>query len=179
MTRLVRRLRRDCRGSAAVELALVMPLLLVILFGSVELGNYFMNEHSLVKAVRDGARFAARQSFTNYTGCSGAPGGTVVADTKNVVMSGYLGGGTVLTPNIQSSDITLSVSCASRVNGQDMLGIYRSRFGATCNGAAANGCAQVVTVSANVTYLPILRVVGFTGVGLHLNASSQAAVTGI
>ena len=179
MIRPLRLLRRNCRGSAAVEMALVMPLLLVILFGSVELGNYFLNEHSLVKAVRDGARFAARQSFTNYTGCSGAPGGTVVADTKNVVMSGYLGGGTPLTPNISASNITLSVSCASSVNGQEMLGIYRSRFGSTCNGSTANGCAQVVTVSAQVNYLPILRVVGFTGIGVHLNASSQAAVTGI
>ena len=179
MIRPLRLLRHDCRGSAAVEMALVMPLLLVILFGSVELGNYFLNEHSLVKAVRDGARFAARQSFTNYTGCSGAPGGTVVADTKNVVMSGYLGGGTPLTPNISASNITLSVSCASSVNGQEMLGIYRSRFGSTCICSTANGCAQVVTVSAQVNYLPILRVVGFTGIGVHLNASSQAAVTGI
>jgi hypothetical protein len=30
-----------------------------------------------------------------------------------------------------------------------------------------------------VTYLPILSAFGFTGIGLHLNASSQAAVTGI
>src|SRR5689334_2010498 len=174
------RLLADRNGSAAVELAMVMPLLLVVLFGSVELGNYFMNEHSLVKAVRDGARFAARQSFTNYTGCSGAPGGTVVADTRNVVMNGYLTGGSgVLTPNIQASNITLTVSCVAQVNGQDMLGIYRSRFGATCNGSAANGCAQMVTVSAQLNYQPILRVFGFNGIGLHLNASSQAAVTGI
>ena len=45
-----------------------------------------------------------------------------------------------------------------------------------CPGASS---AQVVTVSAQVNYLPILRVVGFTGIGVHLNASSQAAVTGI
>jgi hypothetical protein len=179
MTRSARLLHLDCRGSAAVELALVLPLLLVILFGSVELGNYFMNEHSLVKAVRDGARFAARQSFTNYPACSGSPGGTVVADTKNVVMSGYLGGGSALTPNIKAADVALSVSCTSTANGQEMLGIYRSRFGSTCNGSTANGCAQVVTVSASVTYLPILSAFGFTGIGLHLNASSQAAVTGI
>ena len=53
-------LARDSRGAAAAEMALVLPLLLVILFGSLELGNYFMNEHTLIKAVRDGARFAGR-----------------------------------------------------------------------------------------------------------------------
>jgi len=177
--RVMGRLVRNSGGAAAVEMALVTPLLLVILFGCVELGNYFMNEHTLVKAVRDGARFAARQSFTNYTSCSGAPGGTVVADTRNVVMNGYLSGGSAITPNVASSDITLTVSCSSKVDGQDMLGIYRSRFGGTCNGAAANGCAQVVTVNATVPYRSVLGSFGFSGLGMSLNASSQAAVTGI
>lgn len=175
-----RRLLTNSYGAAAVEMALVAPLLLILMFGSVELGNYFMDEHTLIKAVRDGARFAARQNFTNYTGCSGAPGGTVVTDTQNVVMYGYTSGGTtVLTPNISGSDITLSVSCSDSVDGQDMLGIYRSRFGGTCDGATASGCAQVVTVTATVPYRSVLGSYGFSGLGLNLNASSQAAVTGI
>ena len=177
--RLALRLFRHCGGNAAVEMALVMPILLIILFGSVELGNYFMDEHMLVKAVRDGARFAARQSFTNYTACSGAPGGTVVSDTENVIMNGYLSGGSTITPNISASDITLSVSCTATADGQDMLGIYRSRFGSTCDGATANGCAQIVTVNATVPYRSVLGSLGFSGLGLNLNASSQAAVTGI
>jgi hypothetical protein len=160
-------------------MALVLPLLLVILFGSVELGNYFMDQHSLVKAVRDGARYAARQSFTYYPNCSGEPDAPVPDDTKNVVMSGYLGGGSDLTPNITASDITLSISCASTAGGEEMLGIYRSRFGGNCDGSTANGCAQTVTVSARVDYRPILSAFGFTGAGMHLNASSQAAVQGI
>lgn len=175
----LRRLARNDRGSAAAEMALVLPLLLIILFGSVELGNYFMNEHTLIKAVRDGSRFAARQNFTNYTACSGAPGGTVVDDTRNVVMNGYLSGGSTITPNISAGDITLSVSCSPSEDGQDMLGIYRSRFGGTCDGSTANGCAQVVTVSATVPYRSILGSFGFSGFGKTLNASSQAAVTGI
>jgi len=179
MNQLVR-LLRNRRGSAAVEMALVAPLLLVILFGSVELGNYFMDQHTLVKAVRDGARFAARQSFTYYTGCSGAPDtDNVVTPTQNVVMYGYTSGTTVLTPNISASDISLSVSCASTVDSQEMLGIYRSRFGGTCDGSTADGCAQVVTVTASVPYRSILGSFGFTGSGMSLNASSQAAVTGI
>jgi Flp pilus assembly protein TadG len=173
-------LARDTRGSAAAEMALVLPLLLIIMFGAAELGNYFMNEHSLVKAVRDGARFAARQSLTNYTMCSGSPGGSVVADTQNVVARGYLSGGTKITPNIDpATDVTVTVSCTATAGGEDMLGIYRSRFGNTCNGSTANGCAQVVVVSATVNYRPILAAFGFTGVGYNLNASSEAAVAGI
>jgi len=117
MIRLFHRLARNSSGAAAAEMALVTPLLLIIMFGSVELGNYFMNEHSLVKAVRDGARFAARQSFTSYPDCSTV--GTSAQDaTKNVVMYGYLSGSAVLTPNITTSDITVSTSCAASAGGQ-------------------------------------------------------------
>ena len=85
----LRRLASDTRASSAVEMALVTPFLLVLVCSFVEAGNFVMNEHGLVKAVRDGARFAARQDFSNYTGCSGQPGGTVVTDTQEVVIHGY------------------------------------------------------------------------------------------
>jgi Flp pilus assembly protein TadG len=168
MRRSIRLLRRNRRGSAAVEMALVMPFLLAIMFGSAELGNYFMNEHKLVKAVRDGARFAARRPFSDYPTCSTVTVG-LRDDTRNVVMNGYLSGGTTLTPNIQASNITVSTSCALTAGGQTMLGIYRNR---------TNG-AQIVTVSATVNYWPIIASFGFRGLGMTLNASSEAAVGGI
>jgi Flp pilus assembly protein TadG len=159
----------DRRAAAAAELAMVLPLLLMLMFSGLEAGNYFMNEHTLVKAVRNGARFAARQNFTNYTACSGSPGGTVVADTQNMVMNGYLSGGTIITPNIDASDIDVTTSCAATIDSQAMTGIY---FGRTDG-------AQVVTVQAVVDYRPVVGLLGFDSVGLKLNASSQAAVAGI
>ena len=165
------RLRKDQRGSAATEMALVMPLLLIIMFGSLELGNYFMNEHTLVKAVRNGARFAARQNFSNYTACSGNISDPAYTNTKNVVMSGYLAGGTIITPSISASEIEVTTSCAATVGDDDtpMTGMYTGR---------ANG-AQIVTVQASVDYRPVLGLFGFSGIGVRLNASSQAAVAGI
>lgn len=168
MTGVAQRLMRDRRASAAAELALVMPLLLIIMLGSFELGNYFFNEHILVKAVRDGARFASRQGFTLYPDCSTVDAG-VQAATQNVVMNGYLSGGTALTPNIEASDITITTSCSSAAGGQNMLGIYRGK---------TTG-AQIVTVSATVDYRSVLGSFGFSGIGLHLNAAEQAAVAGI
>src|SRR5205823_12856300 len=139
------------------------------MLGSVELGNYFWNEHTLVKAVRDGARFAARQSFSNYSGCSGPPGGTVVSDTRNVVMYGYLSSTTnKLTPNITAANVAVAQSCPSTT--PTMQGLYRKD---------ANG-AQIVEVTATVTYRPVLAVaLGFSGVGYQLYSQSQAAVTGL
>jgi Flp pilus assembly protein TadG len=169
MTRL-NLLLRDRKASAAAEMALVMPILLTLMFGSLELGNYFMNEHTLVKAVRNGARFAARQNFTNYPTCSGSVGEPALTNTKNTVMRGYMAGGTIITPNIQASDISVNTSCKGTAGGQSMNGgLYFSR---------PNG-AQIVTVSASVNYRPVVGLFGFSGIGMRLNASSEAAVAGI
>lgn len=165
----VRRLIRSKRAAAAAEMALVTPLLLTVMLGSVEVGNYFYNEHLLVKAVRDGARYAARQNFSAY-GCSGAPTGTIESETKSLVMTSLLSGGTNRLPQWNASTITLSTTCLATVASQPMTGIYRGK---------ASG-APVVTVTASVPYVPAIGAAfGFSGSGLSLNASQQAAVTGI
>jgi Flp pilus assembly protein TadG len=168
--RTLLRLARHERGNAAAEMAMVTPLLLILLFGCVEVGNYFWNEHTLLKAVRDGARFAARQSFNNY-GCSGSPDATnVVTPTQNVVMYGYLSGTNRLTPNIAAANVAVTQSCTTSAGGQTMQGLYRND---------ANG-AHVVAVTATVTYRPVIAVaLGFSGVGYQLYARSEAAVTGL
>jgi Flp pilus assembly protein TadG len=58
--RRVRRLsRRDRKGAAAVEFALVVPLLLLLLWGIVDIGRAFYTLNNLASAVREGARTAA------------------------------------------------------------------------------------------------------------------------
>lgn len=175
----LRRLLAASSGAAAVEMALVTPILLTLMFGSAEVGNYFVNEHSLVKAVRDGARFAARQGLSNYATCSGTlASGNATADAiKNVVMNGYYSGGTGITPNIKVADITITWNCAAKANSVDMKGIYKTR--ASLCAAGSLGCAQWVTVSATVNYQPILSSMGFSGLNIQLNAAQQAAIMGI
>src|SRR5258705_11048450 len=101
---------RSTSGAAAAEMALVLPLLLLLICSCIELGNYFLDEHRLIKAVRDGARYAARQNMTFFTGCSGAPGGSVVADTRTVVKTGLLSGGGDMLPNLASATIDGTVA---------------------------------------------------------------------
>ena len=166
---LIRCLFRDVRATAAAEMALVLPLLLIIMFGSFEIGNYFLNEHILVKAVRDGARFAARQNFDNYSACSGAVGDPILTDTRNVVKTGVVAGGTDRLPYWTATTISVTMACTTSTGGQTLSGIYKGR---------ASG-APIVTVSATVPYTPVLRSFGFSGIGLNLNASQQAAVMGL
>lgn len=168
MMRWLSTLLRSRRAAAAAEMAMVLPLLITLMFGGLEVGNYFMNEHTLVKAVRNGARFAARQSFTNYPDCDNVSAQTR-DDTRDVVMSGILGGGTIITPNITAGDIDVTTRCEDVVGSQSMTGIYFGR---------PSG-AQIVSVQAQVDYRPIVGLLGFDSVGLTLNASSQAAVAGL
>ena len=54
---IVSRPRR--RGVALLEAALVLPMLLILIFGSIDLGYAFFVKHSLQGASREGARRAA------------------------------------------------------------------------------------------------------------------------
>ena len=51
--------RPDDRGVAAVELALVLPILLVLVFGIIDFGRLLNAQITLTQAAREGARWAA------------------------------------------------------------------------------------------------------------------------
>lgn len=170
----MRHLARETSGAAAVEFALSFPILLVLICGCMELGNYFMDEHRLVKAVRDGARYAARQDLTNFTGCSGTPAGTVQDDTRNVVKTGLLSGGDDMLPLLASATIDVTVTCTTTAGGTALSGFYAN----VKNGGGTVVGAPIVTVDASVPYQPIVGKLGFPGYNLTLNARQEAAVMG-
>jgi hypothetical protein len=58
--------RRD--GTAAVEFAIVMPVMLLLLFGGSEIGRLLIDYHAITKSVRDATRFLTRVGLT----CPGA-----------------------------------------------------------------------------------------------------------
>jgi Flp pilus assembly protein TadG len=167
-----------CReGAAAAEMALVAPILLVLLFGSVELGHYFYSEHKLVKAVRDGARFAARQRFANYATCTGSPPQAVIDDTKSMVRKGSLNSAdSDLLPNWDDSgtSFTVTMSCVATFtdggNTMSPSGLY----------AGMTSGAPAVNVTARLPYQSLIAGgFGISGFGLNLNASEAAAVAGL
>lgn len=165
---------RSQRGAAAAEMALVAPLLLVILIGSVETGNYFLSEHLLVKGLRDGARYAARQSFGSYPACGtgeqSITTGTMFDNVKTLVRKGSLDSSAAdRLPNwtAQGTSFTVKVECYTQTSGQPLNGIYK------------NMAAPVVRVAATVPYSPVLPVFRTSSIGLKLNANEQASVMGI
>jgi Flp pilus assembly pilin Flp len=163
----LRNLVKDRKGAAAAEMALVAPLLIILMFGAFELGNYFLAEHKVVKSVRDGARFASRQPFSLYPGCT--PSSGLVTDTRNVTRTGRLSGGTGKLPYwTDPATITVTAACPDPT-GAAYQGIYRD----------VAGGPPVVTVEATVPYTPLFASMGLGRVTLNLRARSQAAVMGI
>jgi Flp pilus assembly protein TadG len=166
-------LGHDMRGSAVAEMALVLPLLLALIFGALELGNYFLSEHVLLKGVRDGAVYAARQEIINYDCSVASPvvPPTVVSNSKSLVRSGELGGGTDRLPRWADASTTFAVtaSCQTAAGGTTLSGIY------LVNG----GKVPVVTVAADLPYQSLMGTLGLGQPGLRLQASQQAIVTGI
>ncbi|MBT2187262.1 TadE/TadG family type IV pilus assembly protein [Sphingobium nicotianae] len=162
MTRLLASFLRDRRGTAAAEMALVTPLLIIIMFGAFEAGNYFWNEHVLIKAVRDGARFAGRQSFGKYS-CAAVTDSAAASAIRAVTRTGSPSGTTPRIAGWTDAQVTLAVSCVSGESG-----IY----------AANAGDAPRVTVSATVPYTALFGSLIFAN-DLNLVASAQSPVMGI
>ncbi len=50
------------RGAAAIEFAVTLPLIVFVLFGTVEYGHYFSQLAMVTNAARDGARFGSNQT---------------------------------------------------------------------------------------------------------------------
>lgn len=156
-----------CRsGSVGVEMALVTPVILVLMFGLVDLGNYFMSEHVVVKAVRDGARYASRRGFDKFT-CS-VVDPLVVTPTKNITRTGTLTGGTARLVGWTDPDTTIFVTVRCDSSGT-YSGIYK--------GAAAG--VPVVKVSAVVPYTSLFKYFGITTATINLTAASEVPVMGV
>jgi Flp pilus assembly protein TadG len=165
----------DRRGSAAAEMALILPLLMVVLFVTFEGGYFLWNEHKVVKGVRDGARYAGRLAFANYSTCAAATGspttlgGQTATDIKQLTRTGKITGGTATINGWEDSHVTVTCDYVAGTGG-----LY----------AANSGNAPRVTVSASVPYPPspltsLAGVLGFNPAGINLNASAQAAVMGL
>lgn len=64
---MIRRRHRDRRGAAAIEFGLWMPVLTALLTGIIDVSWYLSRYHNVVRAARDGARFAVSIVEDNNT----------------------------------------------------------------------------------------------------------------
>ena len=170
---MVRRsfLLSDRSGTAAVEMALVAPFLILLMFLSVEMGNYMMTEQAVAKQVRDGARYAARRPITDYT-CPSAIASGADTQIKNVTKTGSVDGTatgrfpTAFWTNActgSDSSVSVTLRCVPKAN---YSGVW----------AGLGTDIPVVTVSADVPYTDLF---GISLKGLCMHAHSEAPVAGL
>lgn len=116
--RLLRRLRRrlahlaiNDRGVQLAELAIVLPLFLIMFAAVAEFGRYFYEYTTLAKAARVGARYLVTQKVD----CNQ---GTIA---KNLVVYGNTGGtGSPILPGLTTANIAISpndLACSGTPQG--------------------------------------------------------------
>jgi Flp pilus assembly protein TadG len=136
---------RDDEGASAVEFALVVPLLVLIVFGIINFGFVFSQQNSLNTAVREGARravvnesFAGSTASANPRTCDG-----IITSVKNQLS------GLALNP----ADVQVRVSQSGYTNAPSSCGttFVTNSFGGNaarvpCLGSRANGVEQSLVV---------------------------------
>jgi hypothetical protein len=88
LEKVCRLCRKNRRGAAVVEFAIVAPVFFLLVFGMIEYGRMVMVQQILTNASREGARFAVVQSANNTT--------AVQDVVEDYLQSASIGG----TPNI-------------------------------------------------------------------------------
>jgi Flp pilus assembly protein TadG len=169
MTRRLRLFAGNRQASVGAEMALVLPMLMILMFGGLEGGYYLWSEHKVLKAVRDGARFAGRQPFAAFDcGTNAVTDTAIETNIMNVARTGTIDG--TGQPKIPGWDTNAGLTVTVEdCDATTATGLYKE---------FPDG-APIVRVSADVTYPSLFFNLGFATTGLGLRASSEAAVMGL
>lgn len=77
---------RKERGAAAVEFAILLPVLVVIIFGAIAFGLAFSKLETYISAAREGARYAAVHCQPDAASCTSQ---TLIANRVTQAAAGY------------------------------------------------------------------------------------------
>lgn len=164
MSRLIHFIR-DTRGAAAAEMALMIPLLLTLMFAGFEAGHYFYTQQQVIKAVREGSRYAGRLGFNSFP-CGGAANAAAVAQIQQVTRTGTVTGTNPRVRGMALSDITVTHRCDANFADD---GIFKG----------TTGGAPIVLVTASTGYNSLFEQLGVIDSSAIVQASSEAVVNGI
>ena len=166
---MLRRFLSCTKGAAAAEMALIAPLAVLMLFTTLEAGHWMYTQHQVVKGLRDGARFAARQSFDDVNCRNGtATISTAVVDaTKEITRTGQLSGGSPRVSGWDAANITVEVTCPAAAVSQ--TGIFDP----------GEPAPQVTVSVINLPYDSLFNGLGVINDSVNLRGTQQAVVMGI
>lgn len=125
---------RSESGASAVEFALVLPLLCLLLFGIFEFGRMYNTKVSLTGAVREGARVMA---IRNDATCNSSPAGARYITAQSAALNPAVTCGEVMiSPSscVPGANVTVSVTRSFTLN----IPFYTGTF--PVNGTAVMRC---------------------------------------
>lgn len=122
------------RGVATIEFAICAPILLLLMLATAELGRAMFQYNTLIKSVRDGARYAASAATSSQRIVTISD--AVRTATRNLVVTGNVGGtGTPLLPGLTANNVTLTnvgngfIAVSATYTFTPMLGATLPTFG--------------------------------------------------
>ncbi|RWI92710.1 TadE/TadG family type IV pilus assembly protein [Mesorhizobium sp.] len=136
LSRTLGRFRSDQRGTALVEMALVVPLTLFLSAGVFEFGNLIHDKLLMEAGLSDGARFAARCNSQLYTDAGLAA--IDCADlAKNIAVFGNVAGtGAARIVGWTKSNVTINIAdsatCKDAVDPSTGTVLYLSTTSKVC-----------------------------------------------
>jgi Flp pilus assembly protein TadG len=136
-------LRRCRAGSAFVEGAIVVPVLLTLALGVFEFSWTFYQQHLISTGVRDAARFIARSTSPNDP--------SIQREARNLATTGDLAGGPARVGGWEASAVSISYDTIDNTPGANGVSYYRG-----------GAVIQRVTVSTTFT-VPSLGFFGLLG----------------
>ena len=144
----VRRLLGDETGTQILELAIALPVMLVLLASVAEFGRFFYQYTTLTNAVRAGARHACKwQRNSSWT----------IPETRGIVVYGDYGAssGTPILPGLSPTNVSV-----------------------VANGNPPNDVDSVTVSITGYTYVPLFDLGALTGIpSLSLSIPMNATVT--
>ena len=119
----------DLKGQSLVEMALILPLLLVLIISAIELGRLFYTQIVITNAAREGAYYLSTHPFDYDSGTGSSPG-TLLAAQREASNSG-IGDITITVTPINCcdpGDYSVQVTVDTDVNDLLVMGFLGSLF---------------------------------------------------
>lgn len=141
--------RLSLKGLALVEFAVLLPLLLVIIFGITELGRALYQLNTLTKATDSGVRYLSRAWGALDGDCNPGPRWEQAQDATRalVVYGNPAGTGAPLLPGLSTGEITIDVR------------------GSAVPGSARAACVITVSAATPFNALSGEQIIPFTNIG--------------
>src|SRR5215470_17787698 len=141
--RTVQSVWRNGEGSALIEGAIIMPLLLILVLGVFEFSWLIDQQHLISTGIHDAARYIARSANPNDL--------TIQKNAKKLATTGAIDGDTARVRGWTTHDVSITYAAVNNSVGVDGMPAFRG-----------GAVIQNVTVATTFT-VPSLGFFGFLG----------------